>query len=187
MKRNFYITTKLEVKRKGNSLEIGGKKFPISMVNALFLFPNAKITDGARNLLLQNGRPIIFMSGTYRAYGILVPELYPSSVRLRLLQCHYRENLEVARLIVLKKIEAIENVTGLKQEVYREGLKMATDFESVLGIEGAVSAAMFSFYGKQLQKIGIDIPFKRKYNPPTDEVNSLLSFLYTLYYHHFSQ
>jgi CRISPR-associated protein Cas1 len=62
-------------------------------------------------------------------------------------------------------------------------VKEAYTFEQLLGMEGNVSNMMFKAFEKRLKgETGFKGSFKRSYNPPLDEINGLLSFLYTLYY-----
>ena len=181
MKQNLYITRDLEIKRDSNVLKIDDKKIPISIVNNLFIIGNAKITDSAKKLLLKNSRSIFYLSNKYELLGILTPPIFNSDYRLRLLQYKNHQNLELAKWIVLKKIEAIEKYTSSLKR-YKDKLKEVNSLNELLGIEGSASVYMYDKFRKNLQDIMIDDFYKREYNPPKDRVNSLLSFLYTLYY-----
>jgi len=181
MKYNLYVVSKKELKRDGNTLKIDNKKIPLSMIKNVFIFSNAHITDSARNLLLRNSKPIYFLDYKYNLIGMLVNSHFDSNYRVRLLQYKNHQNLDLAKFIVLKKIEAIEEYTNSLNR-FKDKLKKADSLNSVLGVEGSVSTFMFKKFKEELEKIGIDEFKKREYRPVKDRVNSLLSFLYTIYY-----
>ena len=60
-------------------------------------------------------------------------------------------------------------------------LQTAEDIGTVMGIEGAAAKAYFSVFGQMILRNRNDFPFEdRNRRPPTDRVNALLSFAYTL-------
>lgn len=184
MKRNLYITSNIELKRDGNILKIDNKKIPISMVNNVMIMGNATLTNGARNLLLKNNRTIFFMNYRYETIGILTPPL-GSDYRFRIKQYQNQNNIEIAKLIVLRKIEAIENFSGKSLQRYKNRLEKVDNLQSILGIEGSATTYMYDKFREQLNEIMIYEFKSRNYRPVKDKINSLLSFLYTLYYNFF--
>ncbi len=181
MKKNLYVNEG-EIKREGNVLKINGRKIPLGMIDNLFVFDKVKISISARNLLLKNKRSIVFMNKKYELLGVLLPELLKSDMRRRIWQWENRNNIQYAKVIVLKKIEAIEEVAKLELDMLKAKLKTAVSLNEILGIEGNASRVMFEMFKKNLRKKGINEFEKRAYNPPPDRINGLLGFLYTLYY-----
>jgi CRISPR-associated protein Cas1 len=182
MKKNIYITSNQEITRTNNILKIGEKKLPLSVINNLFIIGYAKVSQGAKNLLLKNNRTIFYLNNKYELIGILHPPIFSSDYRVRLLQYENRNNLELAKFIVLKKIEAIEYYTNKSLKRYKEKLDTITNLNEILGVEGNSTIYMYKKFKEELQDIGIDEFKKREYRPVKDRVNGLLSFLYTLYY-----
>ena len=181
MKQNIYVLNKKELKRSGNTLQIDNKKIPLSVVKNLFVFSNSTITQSARNLLLKNSKPIYFFDYKYNLTAMLVNSHFDSNYRVRLLQYKNFNNLELAKFIVLKKIEAIEKWTSSLNR-YKNKINEVNDLNSLLGVEGNVSVFMFKKFRELLEENGIFEFKKREYRPVKDKVNSLLSFLYSLYY-----
>ena len=183
MKKNLYVNEG-EIKREGNVLKINNKKIPLSMIDNLFLFDRVKMSISARNMLLKNKRSIFYLNKKHELIGILVPEILRSDMRRRIWQWENRNNLDFAKLIVLKKLEAVEGVFENRIDAVRAKLESAKSLNEILGIEGYISRFMFEILKKKLRSLGIKEFVKRAYNPPPDRVNALLGFLYTLYYSH---
>ncbi|WP_456479971.1 CRISPR-associated endonuclease Cas1 [Nautilia sp.] len=181
MKKNVYVNEG-EIKRDSNVLKINGIKLPLSIVDNLFVFDRVKISISARNLLLKNSRAIYFMNYRYELLGMLLPNHYDSNYKKRLKQYENMHSLEYAKVIILKKIEAVEKFTGRDFQEYKENLQDANTLNKILGIEGIVSTYMFGEFRRELIKNGIKDFQKRTYRPVSDRINGLLSFLYTLYY-----
>jgi len=182
MKKNIYITSNQDITRSNNILKIGDRKLPLSVINNLFIIGYAKLSQGAKNLLLKNNRTIFYLNNKYELIGISHPPIFSSDYRVRLLQYENRNNLELAKFIVLKKIEAIEDYTNKSLKRYKEKLNTTTNLNEILGVEGNSTIYMYKKFREELQDIGIDEFKKREYRPVKDRVNGLLSFLYTLYY-----
>ncbi len=182
MKRNLFITQNIEIKREGNTLKIAKNKIPLSLIDNMFLFPQAKLSRGAQNLLLKHGKSIVYIDSRYQLRGILIPNRFDSNYKKRIQQYKRHQEVELAKYIVHKKIVAIEQYLHRSLERYRKKLSQTQSYQTLLGIEGAVSNYMFFKYKQELQKLHISEFQRRAYYPPPDPINSLLSFLYTLYY-----
>ena len=182
MKRNLYITSNQDITRTNNILKIGDKKLPLSIINNLFIIGNCKLSQGAKTLLLKNSRAIYYLNNRYELIGILQPPVFDSDYKIRLLQYKNRDNLELAKFIVLKKIEAIEDYINKSLNRYKLKLENVNTLNEILGVEGSSSIYMYKKFREELQNIGIDEFQKREYRPVKDRVNGILSFLYTLYY-----
>ena len=181
MKKNLYITSNIELKRDGNTIKIENTKLPISMIDNVMIMGNGSITSGARNLLLKNKRSIFFMNYKYETIGILTPPIQ-SDYRFRIKQYQNQDNIEFAKYIVLQKISAIEEFSGKSLNRYKKKLQEVDNLKSILGVEGSATIYMYNKFKTQLNDMMINDFVSRTYRPVTDKVNSLLSFLYTMYY-----
>ncbi len=183
MKKNLYLSSYSAIlKREGNSLKFNNKKIPLSLVKNVFIISNAKVTTSARNLLLKHKRNIFYLNSKYELIGILVPDRYDSNYKKRLNQYKKSGSLDLAKLIVSKKIDAIEKVTQNSLLRYKKKINNCKNLNELLGIEGGASNYMFSIFKKELIKRNITEFQKRDYRPVKDRINGVLSFLYTLYY-----
>ena len=109
-----------------------------------------------------------------------------------------RSNRQISEPATAEKIaHAAETIAGAIKEVdileiEEDGPldpsrpQMGSALGTLQGVEGAAAAAFFRGYGKLLKRdLGIEGGFKaRKRRPPTDPVNALLSFGYTLLMNH---
>lgn len=67
-------------------------------------------------------------------------------------------------------------------ERYLDFLKIARDTNELMGYEGNISRAYFSYFNTLIRQSGFE--FKgRSYNPPQDSINSVLSYVYALLRH----
>ena len=182
---NLFITKPIKIVRETKMLkiegEVGLKKIPVNLIDGVYLFGNVELTNGARNLLLEYSKDIYFFNHKGEFKGVLSNAKLKSNLRYRLLQYKNIENLELAKFIVNKKIETIEEYTKKSLNRYKEKLKEVTTLNEILGVEGSSSLYLFEKIRNKLNENGIE--FKtREYKPVKDKVNSLLSFIYTLYY-----
>jgi CRISPR-associated protein Cas1 len=131
--------------------------------------------------LLEKNKPIYLFSSRGDFRGIIHNAKLKSNYKNRLMQYNHMEDLEIAKFIVLKKIETIETYTKRSLNRYKEKLKEASNLNEVLGVEGSSSLYLFEKIRDELAKVGIEFK-KREFRPVKDRVNSLLSFAYSLYY-----
>ena len=182
IKRNIYVTRNVEIKRDGNTLKVGDKKLPLSIVNNVFIIGNAKISRSAQNLILKNSKAIFFLNYKYDLVGILTPPFFKSDYSLRVKQYQKLNDIKLAKFVIEKKIIAIENYVGKSLNRYKEKLKSVNSIDEILGVEGSCSTYMFKKFREDLENIGITEFKKREYRPVKDRVNGVLSFLYSMYY-----
>jgi CRISPR-associated protein Cas1 len=187
MKHNLYITQKSEIKREGNTLRISTLSntvtVPLSVIENLYLFGKIRLSGGAQNFLLANNIEIYFLSSTGKLNGILGNSKLRSNYTNRLMQYQAYENKipKIASLFVRTKIEEIEKYVNRSLKRYLVKLDDSKSVDSLRGIEGAATLYLFNKVREELATV--DIVFEtRSYNPPKDEVNALLSFIYTLQY-----
>ena len=185
MRKNLYLNSYSDIlRRDANTLKIGNKKIPISMIDNVYVISNAKLSVGALKLLLKNGRSVFYLNTKYELIGILTPDRYDSDYKKRLKQYKNAKNLAFAGFIVLKKIETIEKILQKNLNRYKEKLKDVKSLNEILGIEGSVSSLFFREFKENLEKREIFEFKKREYRPVKDRINGVLSFLYTLYYNY---
>lgn len=86
----------------------------------------------------------------------------------------------------LRNDEQIHNAIHTLSDGTRKLLE-ADDIENIIGIEGNCAHNYFSIFDKLItnKKAGLKFEYRNK-RPPLDEVNALLSFVYTLYTNEFA-
>lgn len=162
----------------------------------LLLFGNIHLTAQARSLLLARRIDTVFLSvhGSYRGRLATVES---ENVFLRKRQYELLTDeefkLETARAIVLGKLHNQAVMLGrLKREHHVEEAqagaeqikalakeaKAAASIESLRGMEGAAAEAYFHYFAKAYDE-GFNFRHRVR-RPPTDPVNAVLSFIYTL-------
>jgi CRISP-associated protein Cas1 len=165
-------------------------------VRSLLLFGYVQITTQAVRQLLRNEIETAFLSMDGDLLGRLTP-VAPKNVFLRIHQVRCFDDttfsLETAKAIVEAKIS---NAVVLLSEFQRNhaetdmkgaiealrgvvlGVSAATAPESLLGIEGNAASVYWEAFGKMCRG---EMEFRQRVKrPPTDPVNSLLSFGYSL-------
>jgi CRISPR-associated protein Cas1 len=182
----------VEVRRKGKIL---GRVRMID-TSQLCVFGSISVTPSVVRLFCESGRPICYFSFGGWFYGI-THGMPHKNVELRILQ--YRkaglksESLAAARLFVEGKIRNCrtmvrrnhpnppKNILAELQRLARLA-GLSKDIDSLRGIEGAAANAYFSTFGSMIKgSEGVGFNFlSRNRRPPTDPVNALLSFLYSL-------
>ncbi|MGQ9573468.1 MAG: type I-D CRISPR-associated endonuclease Cas1d [Chloroflexota bacterium] len=182
--------------RDGNGLTGKKVKVPLIKVDHVIVEGNVTITTPALHALLDNQVEVSFLSYYGNFKGMLSPGFSKNSL-LRIAQ-HEAHNdpgrrLTLARQFVLGKIANMrtllmryrrkEGQEHLARSINiiedaMEAVPQVTTMESLIGQEGAASAAYFSGFATLLnQKMGFRGRFRR---PPTDPVNALLSYGYTI-------
>ncbi len=186
----FVFRNEISIKRRNNQVVLYEKEkkltsYPISMIDALFLFGKIEISSSAISFLTGNNKPVVFLSDTGFFKGILLGKNLQSNMSNRIKQYEIyfsqEKSLNFARLLILKKISEIEKYFNISLEKEKKTLTKADNLNSILGVEGSASSKMFEKFRKLMLEIGISFS-KRSYNPPKDEINSILSSAYTIFY-----
>jgi CRISPR-associated protein Cas1 len=158
------------------------------------LYGNAQISPQAIRELAEREIPIFHL--TYGGWlAAVTTGVHHRNVELRVRQYRMADDdsasLRLARALVGGKIRnqrtllrrnAREGVDGAVRELARLARRSqeATSAGELLGIEGAAARAYFACFGCLLRDaMGFDF-HARVRRPPTDPVNALLSFLYSL-------
>ena len=169
---------------------------PAVKVAQVVIFGSVQLTTPAIVYLLSNGIDAVFLSLDGKYYGRLIsPESRYGELRqkhLRLVDDEARA-LQIAQTIVAAKLHNSRTLLMRAQrEHHRPELKIAieglewslnkvkrtTKLASLMGVEGLGTAAYFRGFKHLLRQ---DLGFEgRNRRPPSDPVNVLLSFGYTL-------
>lgn len=176
-----------ELRKKGDRIFIQTPTdsgfLPPNAVDGILIFGKAKISTDLISLCMREKIPLIIATKNGLVKAQIFPPVESRFTRLRLFQCglYFKQRLEVAKFIVLNKIQEIEDVFDLDLSELRLAIRDVSDFSALLGLEGSASRFMFNEFSKGISQKNFEF-HKREYNPPPDEANALLSFLYTLGY-----
>jgi CRISPR-associated protein Cas1 len=195
----------IDVKEKDRTIE----QIRLTDVHHVALFGNIQVSTQAVQQLCREEIPLTYFSTGGWFYGITRGHSL-ANILLRRAQFRTAENpaacLELARRFVSGKIRNARKMlmrNALVQPLPAlQRLKRAShdaleaeSAESLLGVEGAAAAAYFAEFGGMLKTDDDDLPgletpaaapalqfdFRgRNRRPPTDPVNALLSFAYSL-------
>ncbi|MCS7216570.1 MAG: CRISPR-associated endonuclease Cas1 [Candidatus Bipolaricaulota bacterium] len=171
-------------------------KMPLEQVEEIVVVGNATVTAPLVAELLARGIGLAYFSRSGEFLGRLVPET-SKNVPLRWAQfraaADSRTALALARAMVKGKIlnqrtllmrAAREGVPDLAAAIedlklLAERVERAQTLDELRGLEGAASARYFREWPKLLRRVGFRFPGRVR-RPPTDPVNAMLSFGYTL-------
>jgi CRISPR-associated protein Cas1 len=175
---------------------------PCHEIESVLIFGNVQVTTQAIAELFDHGIELALLSSRGRLRGQLTSPM-TKNIDLRIAQYDRHRDpefiLRLSRALVVGKIT--NGLTLLQRfmddhpeigfetdiEALRQSLKhsvTAPAIPELLGVEGAAGAVYFAAFGKMLRT---DLPFSgRRRRPPTDPVNSLLSFGYTLLFNEVS-
>ncbi len=174
-------------------------KVPALKVNQILVFGNIRLSTPSVQFCLVRDIPIYLLSSRGRYYGV-IESTQGNRVMLHGAQFNRAGDdgfrLTVSRGFVKGKIANCRTVlqrharsrseTGLQESLGRmkemlDGLDRAETLDQLRGMEGAAAASYFSALSGLL---GPEWGFsRRERQPPTDPVNSMLSFGYTLLFY----
>lgn len=165
-------------------------------LDAILIFGNISLTTPALSELLRDGIEVAFLTRSGRLKGQLTPikakniplrmkqyELYHiPEFRLGLAKAILRSKIS-NQLILIRRFAYNHPEVDIGQESHELErcvlrLERQANISTLLGLEGQAARAFFAAYSKALLK-RMEFPGRRR-RPPTDPVNSLLSFGYTL-------
>jgi CRISPR-associated protein Cas1 len=160
---------------------------PAQTIEQVVLMGNPQVTGDALMYALELGMPVHYLSSFGKHLGSAMPG-YSRNGQLRLAQYRCYEEadrrLELVKAIVTAKIHNQAAVL-YRHKVQEERLKQQkaavqsqTTIEQVRGVEGLAAREYFASWSQMLKE-----PWSfsvRTRRPPTDPVNSLLSFAYGL-------
>ena len=193
------------VKKSGDRLvvkrgdETAGE-FKLLDISELTVLGNVQVTTQALRELCARDIPVCFLSYGGWFYGILTG-MASKNIHLRIAQHRMhgdpRGSMDIARRIVHGKVRncatmlrrngpggdegvaaAVSDLEGLAERSLRE-----KRYEALLGIEGMSARVYFGKFDTMVKDAGAAAEFRldgRTRRPPTDPVNALLSFLYSM-------
>lgn len=172
---------------------------PMIKVDGVVVMGRATVSPAALTELLQRKIPLSFMTGTGRFLGRLEPELNKnifvraaqwqaagdSEQAVHAVRGFIRGKLKSYRNLLLRaqregNAEVSAGIVRLEQAI--APLDRTTTIDSLRGLEGAGSAAYFSHFDRLIRNDHFSFTSRRR-RPPTDPVNALLSFGYSLLTH----
>ncbi|MEM3399754.1 MAG: type I-B CRISPR-associated endonuclease Cas1b [Candidatus Micrarchaeia archaeon] len=194
MKQNYYIFRGGRLRKKGNTLyvirEEEKKPIPVKNVDALFIFGEIDLNSKLLVFLAKNNIPLHvfnyygFYSGTFypREYlksGFLIVkqvEHYLDSEKRLKLAKHFVEGATyniIQNLLHYQKIgkNVGDAISSIK---YEKGmLETMGSIPELMGCEGRIRDAYYSTFNEILRTFDFT---ERERKPPTNEINSLISF-----------
>jgi CRISPR-associated protein Cas1 len=191
----FYITKDGKIERESNTLVFIGEDFrkhiPVKNVRDIIISAKVSVSSWAMDYLAKLGIivHVIGLNGDYRSSLIPIGRNETGQVTVKQVELY----LDVRRLDI-----ASEFVSGIKHNILRnlryynnknnldeivkkvENINIKGDsITSILGTEGNLWSLYYSAFGKMFK--GYE-NFQRKYRPPPDGLNSLISYGNTLLY-----
>lgn len=173
---------------------------PLIKVDGVVVLGRATISPAVVYELLERHIPLTFLTETGRYLGRLEPEV-TKNIFLRKAQWQATENsptsvgavqsfvrgkLKNYRNIMVRRqresaeLDLSKNITQLENAI--SPIDTTENIDSLRGLEGAGSAAYFGSFDRMIR--AEEFKFTRRVRrPPTDPVNSLLSFGYSLLRH----
>lgn len=196
MKSPIYIKSNGILSRKDNSLfffnKDGKKQLPIHSISTIYCYGRVTIKSGAAALLMKEGIIVNFFN-KYNFYeGSLYPKIKLNSGSVVVKQAAHYLNINKREMIAKEFVEGIKfNILkSLKYYLKKqkkldeyihsiENIKIEGDISQILSSEGRIWENFYKSFNVILKKFHYN---KREIRPPTDELNSLLSFGNSLLY-----
>lgn len=188
------VDERLKVTQNGQTL----LDIPLIKVSQVVLYGRVTVTPATVATLMEHGVGLCYLSEQGRYIGGLEPHFSKNSLlradqwratfdeqrKLAIARQFVQGKLENMRVMLLRanreqdSPELARAIDGLKDALRRA--RECHDLDVLRGHEGEGSAAYFAVFGHLIKQ---DLSFPgRVRRPPTDPVNALLSFGYTLLY-----
>lgn len=207
----FITSEDAYIGKQGDALTIRQKdqppqRIPLLNIESIVCFNSAGMSGWAMHACARESVPVSFVSpwGKYLA-RVLGPESGNVLVRreqyrraddpaalLELAKSSVGAKLANSRTVLLraarqciepKKQDSLKNVAAYFQSALNDSLK-AEDADTLRGIEGDCARRYFSVFNHMLKVGGSAFHYKkRSRRPPTDRINALLSFAYSMLTH----
>lgn len=170
---------------------------PIREVEQILVFGNIQLSTPVIQTCLQEKIAVLFLSQSGQYHGHLWSEesthLDNQLVQIQRQNDNYFQ-FNVSKVIVYGKLmnskqllmrfnrkrklaEVEKAILGINQDI--DSLDSVANLDALRGYEGIGAARYFPAYGKLITNANFDFSLRNR-QPPTDPVNSLLSFGYTL-------
>ncbi len=172
-------------------------EIPIREVEQIMIFGNIQLSTPVINACLHEKIAVLFLNQSGQYHGHLASE-ESTNLDNHLVQMERRNNNEfqflVSKAVVYgklmnskqllirfnrkRKIAAVEKaIYGISQDI--DSLDLVDDLDSLRGYEGITAARYFPAFGELITNPNFEFSLRNR-QPPTDPINSLLSFGYTL-------
>ncbi|MEQ8768687.1 MAG: CRISPR-associated endonuclease Cas1 [Planctomycetota bacterium] len=176
----------IAIKRRSEILE----EVPFHRVDRILVLAGCSFSSGFFSSCILRRIPVLIFAWKGRAFGSLVASGMPNPLRLRAqydLHSRPRRRVELAREILIAKIQAMiikvkrkkepEVLQGLRET--RRKVRGCDDVASMLGHEGEATRRYYEAFARWIRAPGFAFEGRHRH-PPTDPINSLLSFTYSL-------
>ena len=173
---------------------------PFIKVEGVVVLGRATVSPAVVSELMERKIPLSFMMGTGKYLGRLEPEM-TKNIFVRKAQWkaagETEQSVHVVRGFVRGKLKNYRSILNRNQRKYSEldwqaaidrvqnaiaPIDKTNSINSLRGLEGAGSAGYFGAFNKLIRVEGFSFAARRR-RPPTDPVNALLSFGYSLLRH----
>ncbi|MFN4084206.1 MAG: type I-B CRISPR-associated endonuclease Cas1b [Bacteroidia bacterium] len=200
MKKTYYLFNPGRLSRKDNTLRFtpfnengveGLPKFiPVEGISDIYCFGNLDVNSALLNFLGKCNISIHFFDYYEHYTGSFMPKDYLLAGKMQIEQTkHYlnkKKRIEIAQLIIdgaafnmLKNLRYYNNRNRdigfqIEQiEIYSRNIFKATETDELMGIEGNIRMAYYSAFENIISDFEMG---NRTKQPPSNEVNTLISF-----------
>lgn len=201
MKKSYYLFNAGRMSRKDNTLrfdpvdaegrELPAKYLPIEMVDELYVFGSLDVNSALLNFLGQQGVSLHFF-GYYENYtGSFMPKEYLLAGKMQLEQSRVylrkERRLQLAQgfleggvsnmlrnLMYYKNRDRPELASQIERlEAHERGLGVTSEIDELMGVEGNCRQVYYSGFDSIIRDFEMG---NRSKQPPSNEVNALISF-----------
>jgi CRISP-associated protein Cas1 len=193
---NLYLNSSGTLSRSDNSLSFQTESrtidYPVETTEAIYLFGEASLNTKLLNFGGQKRIPIHVFNYYGNHTGTFLPHAEQISGALVIKQVRAFQSkdrrLNICRSLISTagfnmacnlRRNARGSTEVLQIQTLLQKLESATSPEEVMGIEGAIRRI---YYDHWQDWMGLETPFFRDYQPPSNPINALLSFLNALLY-----
>lgn len=192
----YYITKNGKIEREGNTLYFIGEDFkkhlPIMNVSDIIITGKVSISSWALNYISRLGIVVHLISEDYTYISTIMPYNYSESGSITIKQAQFYLDFNKRMFIASEIVKGIKHNILMNLKYYNEnkdlndiieiieGYKVSsTSIEGLRGIEGNIWSVYYSTFPiiyKNIEK------FERKYNPPPDPLNAMISYANSILY-----
>lgn len=172
-------------------------EIPIREVEQIMIFGNIQLSTPVINTCLKEKIAVLFLNQLGHYHGHLASEestnIDNHLIQMQRCQDNYFQ-FQVSKAIIYgkltnskqllmrfnrkRKIATVEQVIyGISKDI--DSLELVDDLDSLRGYEGITAARYFPAFGQLITNPNFEFSLRHR-QPPTDPINSLLSFGYTL-------
>ena len=196
MKSPLYITSHGILSRKDNTIyfinDDAKKQIPIHAISEINCFGKVSLKSGASSFLMKEGIVVNFFNKYGFYEGSLYPKIKLNSGLVVVNQSKHYLDIDKRQYIAKEFVEGIKHNILKTMKYYSkkgknldefirnvENEKIDGDLSQIMSCEGRIWNNFYQSFNEILRKF----PFnKREIRPPTDEINSLISFGNSLLY-----